>query len=280
MPENNNPLSRFFRQPAIYLRLPSDGRGWPAGSLELPANGELPILPMTAIDEITYRTPDALFNGEAVVSVIESCVPSIKDAWAVPVTDLDSILIAIRIASYGHEMEVDTQCPSCETETTFGVDLRKLLDGFKGADYTTPLVIGDLTVSFRPLDYRQVNANSQVQFENQKNLQAMQAAELPEETRLEQVNAMMKKIMEITVHAIADSIAEIRTPNSIVTESEFILEFLANCERNMFSTIKDHAISLREKSDLKPLKMRCPNCQHQYEQAFTLDMARFFESAS
>jgi len=280
MPETNNPLSRFFRQPAIYLRLPSNGRGWTAGSLELPANGELPVLPMTAMDEITYRTPDALFNGEAVVSVIQSCVPNIRDAWAVPITDLDSILIAIRIASYGHEMDIDTQCPSCEIETTFGVDLRKLLDGFGGADYATPLTIGDLTISFRPLDYQQVNANSQLQFENQKSLQAMQTAEMPEETRLEQVNSMMKKIMEITVHAIANSIAEIRTPNSIVTEPAFILEFLTNCERGIFNTIRDHAVSLREKSDLKPLKIQCPSCQHQYEQAFTLDMARFFESAS
>jgi len=280
MPNNDNPLARFFRQPAIYVRLPSGGKTWPAGSLDLPANGELPVYPMTAIDEITYRTPDALFNGEAVVSVIQSCVPSIKNAWDVPITDLDSILIAIRIASYGHEMDVDTQCPNCETETTFGVDLRRLLDGMITADYSQTLTVGDLTLSFKPLDYQQVTANSQQQFENQKRLQAMQAAEIPEESRLEQLNSMMKKIMEITVQAIAHSIAEIRTPNSIVTEPEYILEFLVNCERNTFNVIRDFAVSLREKSELQPLKMQCPNCQHQYDQAFTLDMARFFESAS
>ena len=280
MPENNNPLIRFFRQPAIYLHLPSNGRGWPAGTLEMPNNGELPVLPMTAMDEITYRTPDALFNGEAVMSVIKSCIPSIKDAWAVPVTDLDSILIAIRIASYGHEMDIDTQCPKCQTETTFGVDLRRLLDSIGSADYNTPLVCGDLTISFRPLDYRQITNNSQMQFENQKNLQAMQSPDLPEETRLEQVNSMMKKIMEITVQAVADSIAEIRTPNGIVTESDYITEFLNNCDRSTFNTIRDHAVVLREKSELKPLDISCPSCQHQYQQAFTLDMARFFESAS
>jgi hypothetical protein len=62
---DNNPLAKFFRQPAIYVRLPSQGRNWVTGTINYPESGELAVLPMTAIDEITYRTPDALFNGEA-----------------------------------------------------------------------------------------------------------------------------------------------------------------------------------------------------------------------
>lgn len=60
MTQSANPLKQFFRQPAIYLRLPSNGDFWPAGSLQMTPNSELPVYPMTAIDEITYRTPDAL----------------------------------------------------------------------------------------------------------------------------------------------------------------------------------------------------------------------------
>ena len=75
---SNNPLKQFFRQPAIYVRLPSQGKFYPPGVLEMPATGELPVYPMTAIDEITYRTPDALFNGQATVNVLQSCVPDIK----------------------------------------------------------------------------------------------------------------------------------------------------------------------------------------------------------
>ncbi|MFZ9751439.1 MAG: hypothetical protein ACO3CN_04985, partial [Candidatus Nanopelagicales bacterium] len=58
---NTNPLARYFRKPAIYIRLPSNGEYWPTGSIEMPENRELPVYPMTAADEITYRTPDALF---------------------------------------------------------------------------------------------------------------------------------------------------------------------------------------------------------------------------
>ena len=48
-----NPLKQYFRQPSVYLRLPSEGQFWPTGTITMPPNKELPVLPMTAIDEIT-----------------------------------------------------------------------------------------------------------------------------------------------------------------------------------------------------------------------------------
>lgn len=280
MPKTNNPLAAYFRQPAIYLRLPSRGQGWPPGSLDMPANGELPVFPMTAMDEITYRTPDALFNGQAVVTVIQSCMPNIRDAWAIPSIDLDSILVSIRIASYGHSMDIETECPSCETETTFGLDLRSITDNLSAADYTQPLSVGDLKIFARPLNYKEITENSQVQFEQQKTLQLLGDVEAPEETKVEKLNEMLKKIMEVTVDSIAHSISEIRSADAIIQESEYISEFLKNCDSNTFNIIRDFVIGLKEKSEIKPIKIKCPQCQYDYQQAFTLDMARFFASAS
>jgi hypothetical protein len=280
MSKNTNPLSQFFRQPAIYIKLPSGGRGWPAGSLEMPSNGELPVYPMTAIDEITYRTPDALFNGESTVSVIQSCVPNIRDAWAVPSTDLDSILVAIRIASYGHSMDIDTTCPKCSTEAAFGLDLRTVIDRIRSGDYSKTLTLGDLSIAFRPLHYREITANSLVQFEQQKTMQIMSDADAPEEAKVAQLNRVMKTMVEATVVVLSQSISEIRTPTAVVQESDQILEFMTKCDRAVFNRIKDHAVALREASELQPLKMKCTACQNEYEQAFTMDMARFFASGS
>jgi hypothetical protein len=278
---DSNPLAKFFRQPAIYIRLPSGGQGWLPGSIDYPANGEIPVLPMTAIDEITYRTPDALFNGESVVGVIQSCVPCIRNAWAVPSTDIDAILVAIRIASYGHSLDIASQCPSCKTEHDFGLDLRTVIDRLEAADYSKELTSGDLQVYFRPLNYQEINSNSQLQFEQQKILQLISDSEnLAEQSKVDKINAMMKKLIEVTVKAMSQSITEIRTPESIVSDSHHIEEFLNNCDRVIFEKIRDHVIELREKSELKPLKIKCPGCSHEYQQAFTLDMARFFEPAS
>ena len=66
----------------------------------------------------------------------------------------------------------------------------------------------------------------------------------------------------------------------MVVESEFIEEFLNNCDRKLFNTIRDHVIALRIASELKPLNLECPHCQHKYEQPLTLDQASFFEDAS
>jgi hypothetical protein len=279
-PRSDNPLRQFFRQPAIYVRLPGNGQGWRPGSLNMPANGELPVYPMTAIDEITYKTPDALFNGEAVVSVIQSCMPNIVDAWATPSTDLDAILVAIRIASYGHSMDIGTQCPECKTEQEFGLDLRTVIDRLSAGDYSRALQIGDLEIYFRPMDYREITANSQYQFQQQKTLQALADAEVADADRVTQINAMMRQIMDVTMASMSNSILEIRTPTAMVTEPEHIREFVANCDREVFNRVRDTIVSLRTESELKPLKLTCRSCEHRYEQAFTMDMSRFFASDS
>lgn len=77
--KNTNPLQKYFRQPKIYLSLPSNGKYYPAGSLEISETGEYPVFPMTARDEIMIKTPDALLNGEATVAVIKSCIPLLKN---------------------------------------------------------------------------------------------------------------------------------------------------------------------------------------------------------
>lgn len=275
-----NPLSQYFRQPSIYIKLPSQGQNYPAGALAVPANGELPVYPMTAIDEITYRTPDALFNGQATVNVIQSCVPAIRDAWAVPSIDLDTILIAIRIASYGHDMEFVSTCPACNETTERKLDLRSVLDTLKTADYSGNVKSGDLEIYFRPLNYKHLNDNNQLQFEQQKLLQVIPDATVSESDKMTALTAAFKKLTEITVQSLALSIAVIKTPQAMVTEIEYINDFLKNCDRKLFDQIRDHVIKLREQSEMQPLKIQCPACQNEYEQVITLDMSSFFGPAS
>src|SRR6056300_1054131 len=101
----------------------------------MPETGELPVYAMTAKDELTFKTPDALLNGQATVDVIQSCIPNIKNAWAMPSIDLDAVLTAIRIASIGETMDMTVTIPNTEIETTYTVDLRRVLDNFQNIDY-------------------------------------------------------------------------------------------------------------------------------------------------
>ena len=280
MNQNANPLQQFFRQPAIYLRLPSGGQYWPPGSLDMPPNNEIPVLPMTAIDEITYRTPDALFNGTAVVNVIQSCCPNIKDAWKAPGTDLNAILIAIRIASYGSNMELETTCPKCEAKSDYTLNLTSVLDAMPKPDFSESIKRGDLEVYFKPIDYQSQNQINTLQFDQQRILQMIPNAEIPEEQKMQSLNTALLEITKITVKAIKDSIASIRTPQALVSDPAFIEEFLNNCDRQLFNQIRDQAVQLRENSEIKPMKLSCTECNAEYEQGISLDEARFFEPAS
>lgn len=280
MSQSVNPLKQFFRQPAIYMRLPSQGEYWPDGSISMPDNKELPVYPMTAIDEITYRTPDALFNGQAVVNVIKSCVPAIVDPWAIPAQDLNAILVAIRIASYGHDLEVGTRCPKCETEGDYTLDLRQVLDQLKAGDFETPMIHGDLTITFQPMSYRSQNDSSQSQFEQQKNIQLIQSSDMPDTDKITQLNESLQQITQLTMSALKWSIASIKTPTALVNQPDFIEEFIKNCDRKLYTKIRDHIIGLRVASELKPLAIKCDNCAHDYQQQFNLDQTAFFETAS
>jgi hypothetical protein len=280
MTQLSNPLRQFFRQPAIYLKLPSAGRFWPAGSLDLPDNGELPIYPMTAIDEITYRTPDALFNGQAVVSVIQSCVPAIKNAWHVPNIDISPLLIAIRIASYGHDMSLNTACPACRHEEEYSLDMRTVLDYIRSPDFNKTVTYGDLEIIFKPVSYEQQNQSSIAQFEQQKILSALPASDLSEEEKMDRLTQAMKVITDLTINIVSQSIAAIRTPNSAVTDVAQIEEFLRNCESKVYNQIREHVILLRQQSEIPPMKIKCSECNNEFNQPIDLDIANFFASAS
>jgi len=278
----SNPLAKFFRQPAIHLPLLSRGKFYYNNALNLPANGEVPVYPMTAIDEITYRTPDALFNGSAIVDVIKSCVPAIQDPWEMPVIDLDALLIGIRIASYGHSMDFESTCPHCGHENEFELDLRSILDQLEAPEYDQALQVAGLEIYCKPLSYRELDENNKTQFNEQRALSAISAAQMPEDEKLKRIQEAFSAIKHLTVSAIANSIAAIKTPDTLVTDKQHIEEFVAKADSATFNVIRDRVIELRQKAEIKPLVIQCQNeeCNQTYETPFTLDVSNFFGSDS
>jgi hypothetical protein len=270
----NNPLKQYFRRPSIYLKLPSGGVGYPAGSLNRTENGELPVYPMTAIDEITSKTPDALFNGTAVVEIIKSCVPDIKDPWSIPSTDLDAILIAIRSAAQGNEMEIESECPSCKEVANYGINLIGILQTMKPGDYTKELQISDLFIKFRPLTYREMNQAAMAQFEIQKMFNSMD--DLSEEERTKKTQDAIVKITEITMAVLAQTIEYVKTPSLTVTETEFILDFLQNCDKNSYIELRDYHSKLKDSTQIRPQKIKCVHCQNEYDQSIVINVTDFF----
>lgn len=272
---SDNPLKQYFRRPAIYITLPSGKNGYTADVVDS-SNNELPVYPMTAIDEITSRTPDALYNGQAVVDIIKSCIPSIKNPWRVKSVDLDTIFIAIRIASSGETMDINCVCPKCSAESKFGVNLTQLLSQQKKINYDTPLVVRDLRIKFKPLTLEETNKNSLTQYEIQKMLAELSAMEEgPEKDK--HTKSSLDHLSKLTAEIIVGTIEYIQTPEAIVTDRNHITEFMNNCDRQLNTNIRNHSVKLREDSMLPPLQFKCIQCQENYEQPLVLNITDFFD---
>ena len=112
-----NPLSAYFRAPKLWTNIPSSGKFYDADVITIPESGEFAIYPMTTKDELVLKNPDALLNGEAVATLIKSCVPEVKQPKKLFSADVDALLIAIRGASGGDLVEVNAECPECKTIT-------------------------------------------------------------------------------------------------------------------------------------------------------------------
>jgi len=272
---NTNPLKQYFRRPEIYLKLPSGGKFYPAGSIDLPENKELPIYPMTAIDEITSKTPDALFNGTAVVDIIKSCVPNIKDPWSIPSIDLDPILVAIRAASNGNLLDIESTCPSCNEQASYNINLVGLLGKIEVGNYDEPIVLNELSFKFKPFTYQKVNNINMIQFEIEQSINKLQNIE-DQDIRQSESATAMQKLNKLSIELISDSLEHISTPASIVSEKEYILDFLQNCDRKTFELLRSTAVKLREASQIKPLDVKCIHCSHDYTQKLTLNVSDFF----
>ena len=251
--QGSNPLQKYFRQPKIYVNLPSNGEFYPPGVLDKSENNEYPVFAMTAKDELTMKTPDALLNGQATVSVIQSCLPSVKDAWQLPSLDLDAILIAIRIATYGEMMDLNIKVPVTGEEKTFQTDLRTMLDNLNAADYNNVVDYEGMRVILRPLTYREFTNMSIKTFEEQRIFSIVNDEDMPEEEKLLAFNKSFTKLTDITVGTLKASIAAIQFDDQTVTNKEHLNEFVDNADKGLFKKVTEHLEKQKDNFSIKPM---------------------------
>lgn len=278
--QNKNPLANWFRQPKIYVKLPSKGKFYPQGSLDVSANGEYPVYAMTAKDELLFKTPDALLSGQSTVEVIKSCIPAILDPWQMPSIDLDFALIAIRIATYGDKMEVGAKCPHCEADNSYDVDLNLWFQKFSNFEYDEIINIDPLTIFVRPYSYLQVSKTAIKTLEQQKIFNVINSDELTDEQKIDMFGKSFVKITQLTVDVIADCVAKIVTPNGETSDREQILEFINNCSKDVFDKISKHVGAIKETLELKALNVACQECEKPFDLPVQMDQSDFFAARS
>ena len=281
-----NPLLSVLRQPKIYIRLPSEGKYWTEGSLNISVNGEYPVYSMTARDELLLKTPDALLNGQGVVEVIQNCMPNVLNAWECPQIDIDTILIAIRLATYGETMTLSVSHPSIENNESFDyeVNIRQILEQRQNISAWEDRleVRPDLVVYLKPLNYRTQTESHIGEFETQRIMRIVQNAEIPEEEKIKAFQDAFLDLTKKTIGIIGKAVYKIESTAGIVEDPEFIAEFISQCEAEIFDKIKTRLGLLNEANKLPPMtvsstpEMIEAGAPDTIEVPFTFDQSNFF----
>jgi len=272
--ENANPLSKYFRQPKVYLSLPSKGQFYPAGTLTGDATN-LPVFGMNAMDEIMMKTPDALFSGESVVSVIKSCIPDIKDPWAMPQLDIDSVLIAIRIATYGSDLDLQFKCTKCNHMNDTKFDLSRALDYFASLNYENKLFVNPLYITLKPYTYKEYT-NIQLQSYELRRLLAKSTSDISEVERKKLLDDFYKKLAMIESEGFKKQIQTVEADDTVVENAAQINEWIQNSEKTFFDKIKEHLEKSRKEWKIQPQKTSCSECETSNTVDIDLDLANFF----
>lgn len=279
-----NPLMSVMRQPKVYITLPSRGRYYPEGALDPTVNGEFPVYSMTARDEIILKTPDALMNGQGVADVIQSCMPNIKDAWAIPTIDLDVILVAIRLATYGDKMTLTIKHSTMDDDMEYETSLQEILDKLQtNTTWEERLEIRpDLVIFLKPIDYKTQTHTQLTEFETQKLMSVIRDETIDEDTKLQQFKTSFERMTNRTMDVIIKAILRIESSAGTVTDTDFLEEFMKNCDREVFDKIKQRLAELNENNELKPLRiasteeMLAKGAPEFVEIPFSFDTANFF----
>jgi len=276
-------LSKYYRVPKLYVKIPSQGAF--NTDMEQSMSGELAVMAMTGRDEVLTKNPDALLNGEAVVSIIKSCVPGIKDPSLLPITDTDTLLIAIRIASSGDEHEISAKCPKCKTDNRVTVNMRNILSSAKllESTYSVRLDTG-ITVFIRPYTYAMQTEAALAAFDETKTLQnlAKEGADVSA-SAMSVYNKSFNKMADMSVQLLARSIIKIVTPDGDQeNDPNEILTFLQNIDSKAAKQIDEKLSEINALNVEKKVELECQNesCKNNWVTELDINPTDFFVGGS
>jgi hypothetical protein len=271
---SSNPLQQYFRQPKIYISLPSNGVFNNPGTFQGDINN-LPVYGMTGMDEIVIKTPDALMTGESTVKVIESCCPSVKDGWDLSILDTELVFTAIRISTYGNIMAVTHTCPGCQTDNDYDIDLTKIVDHLSSCKYQNKVVLDSLTLKLQPLTYKQATDINVKNFGLQQKLYQLDLMEDSEEKQ-KNIHVLWKEIADIQNIVYFASVESVETLDQVVTDKTFISEYLRNCDKSVFDSIKKQIDANKSTWKFPGYAIVCDTCKKENNVTIDLDPSNFF----
>lgn len=261
-----NPLTQYYRQVKSYIPLPGGQSYYEDDVVAFSDSGEVGIRSMTSADEIMLKNPDALLNGEAVKSVLKSCVVGLNKPEALLNNDIDAILAAIQGVSYKNNNVITTDCPRCEFENTYSIDIDTIVAsaGKLEPEYFVNLSSG-ATVFIRPFTFKENLKATAKGFEQAKVTQALENSEMDEMEMMKTFSRAFKEMAKLNFELLTTCISKIVDVEkgldfeNTAQNKQFVLEMLLNIDRSEAELIDKKVKEINAIGIQKKLKVKCQN---------------------
>lgn len=283
---STNPLTQFFRKPGAYVSLPSAGRFYKT-TPKLTESGELAVYPMTAKDELILKNPDALFNGEAVKQVLASVVPDIANVNEMPSADVDMVLVAMRMASYGDDLSLEVS-HGCEESRGRSQPVTVSLGSIIGTMRQIDPAVGEvklasgLTVSIRPYNLSDQSRLLKAQFTSMRQIQSMETKEnLTVEEKTSIANKEYTAMVDLAQQLLSGCVQKVTLPDGQeVTERAHIVDWLKNLDRASIDRLDQELKRFQEFGIVREVTAKCDYCGETYKTDMLFDPTSFFTVGS
>ncbi len=273
-----NPLKNYFRQFKMFMRLPSGTTYYQPGVINFTDKGEVGVMPMTGQDELILKNPDALLNGEALVSVISSCVPAVVNPRALLTNDVDALITAIRYATYDDSLETNLVCPKCKHENQFKLNLQYALDNMDilEPEYVINLETG-LSVFVKPYSFPEILRGLHAQFEQAKLQRALESENITDAKRSDVFKKSFTELSSMTFELMCKSIIKVvdESKGVNVSDKTHIAEFVRNIDRNTADKIQKLVKEINDIGIKRTFIAKCDKCEHEWESEIDFNPVNF-----
>jgi hypothetical protein len=281
--QQQNPLSQFYRVEKIYVSLPSGGVFYDPGVVELNDDSEVGIKAMTAADEVLFKNPDALLNGEAIRKVILSCVPQVNKPENLLSNDIDTLMTAIRHASYGDKLEIEAACPNCKHNNTFNLSMEHTLSTAEKLEESYPVNLSmGLTAYVRPYTFNESSKAIKKSFEENNIIRNLENPSFSEEHKMKILGNSIDSLSKLSFELVANCVMRVCGSGDSeidVTDKKHINEFIKNVGREDARKIQDKLDKINAIGIKKEFGATCTECGTEWEVPIDFNPATFFTAS-
>ena len=295
-----NPLLEDLSFPPVAICLPTRGYWYEDDVINPNADPlDLEVKPIGILAEQNYRDPWLLASGKAIPRLVREVCPAILRPEQLAEVDIEVILLATRLASYGEKMSVKHKCQGnvdaegdgepCEEENELDVNIQEFITRYGPIenldDYQVELQAVAHKVFLRPTPYThslrvlQQAVKAQQTFSSFEDMSAedfvLDAGKVNDYTQLADLTS------EVTINSIVESISYVTTIKGVkVFEKDAIREWLLAMTTTESKLIVDKinklAMQLRQRSEIK---YNCHACGFENKFMLELDPQRLFMQA-